>query len=156
MVQKKDILILANLRKNSRAQLTKISKTTGIPVSTIFDKLKAYKKGIITRYATLLDFPKLGFNTLAVLVLRVKKEDREALNQFLLTSPSVNTAFKINNGYDFLIEVIFKTMMDFEGFQEALDDRFTIKAKQVYYIIDDLKREDFLTSKIHMKMVDEK
>jgi len=53
----------------------------------------------------------------------------------------VNNIFKINNGYDFMVEGVFRFLQDFEDFSEDLEEKFSIKEKQMYYIIEDVKRE---------------
>ena len=143
MMNKKDSLLLAELRSNSRARLTEISRKTGIPVSTIHDKLKSRYEGIITKMTALVDFRKLGFTARAFITLKVDKKDREDLKTFLETNKNVNSIFKINNGYDFMIEGVFKYLADLEAFTEDLEDKFTICQKQVYYVIEDIQREEF-------------
>ena len=141
MLKNKELKVLQELRNNSRARLTEISKRTGIPVSTIHDKLKSRYEGIITKMTCLVDFRQLGYTARAFVTLKVEKKDRDALREYLEKNPSVNNIFKINNGYDFMIEGVFKYLQDLEEFSEILDERFSIKEKQVYYIIADVKRE---------------
>jgi DNA-binding Lrp family transcriptional regulator len=56
-----DFEILAHLRQNSRTNLTKISKETAVPISTIFDRIKRYNKDVIIKNTVLLDFRKIGY-----------------------------------------------------------------------------------------------
>jgi len=145
MMTKNDLMILACLRKNSRDTLTKMSKKTRIPISTIFDKVKTHEQGIIRKFTSLIDFTMLGFNTVATIALRVKKEERETIRDFLIKHQNVNTVYKVNNGFDFMVEVVFRHIKDLEAFIEGLDERFKIKAKQTFYIIDEVKREGFMS-----------
>ena len=87
MLQKKDLIILMHMRKDARAQLTKISRETGIPVSTIFDRLKTFRRNYITKHVALLNFPNIGFNTITQLILRVKRDQRNDLKLFLAEHP---------------------------------------------------------------------
>ncbi|HIJ01446.1 TPA: hypothetical protein HA363_02255, partial [Candidatus Woesearchaeota archaeon] len=59
---KKDVLLMSFFRNNARENLTRISRITRIPVSTIFDKLRDYEKELVKKHTTLLDFRKLGFD----------------------------------------------------------------------------------------------
>ncbi|MDP2906637.1 MAG: Lrp/AsnC family transcriptional regulator [Nanoarchaeota archaeon] len=145
-MKKTDLLIISSLRQNAREKLTEMSKKTRIPVSTIFDRIKTHEGGIIKKHTALVDFGKLGYNTRANIILKVNKNDREAMKEFLMKHNSINSAFKINNGYDFLIEAIFSNMKEVEDFTDLLEEKFSIKAKQVFYIIDDLKKEEFLSN----------
>ena len=46
--------------------------------------------------------------------------------------------YKINNKYDFLVEAVFRNLQE-------LDEKFKIEQKDSYHIIDDIKREGFLS-----------
>lgn len=146
MLSKKDALIVSQLRASARKNLTAISKETRIPVSTLFDKLKKLEKICILKHTSLLDFNVLGYSTRANIMLKSGKKDKEALAEYLSKNESVNSVFKITNGYDFMVEGIFKTIKELEIFLDALDERFSISKKQVYYIIDELKREEFMAN----------
>jgi len=146
MIKKTDLIIISSLRQNAREKLTDMSRKTRIPVSTIFDRIRLHEGGLIKKHTALVDFSKLGYNTRANIILKVKKEDRELVREFLIKNPSVNSAFKINNGYDFSIEAVFRDIKEVEDFIELLEEKFSIKSKQVFYVIDDLKKEEFLSN----------
>ena len=145
IMKEKDLLILANLRQNARETLTGISQKTKVPISTIFDKMKALEKGIITKHTAIVDFAKLGFSTRANMTLRVDKNERDRVREFLENHHNVNSIYKINNGYDFLVETVFKSIRELEDFTETVESRFKVRELQVYYIIDDIKREAFMS-----------
>lgn len=144
MISKKDMVILSYLRKDARETLTRMSRKTSIPVSTIYDRLKTQEQEIIKGYTALLDFSKLGYNARCKIIIRVAREKRDELERFLLVHRNVNSLYKINNGFDFLIEGVFRNIRESEDFLEMLDTKFGVKTKQVYYIIDDIKREAFM------------
>lgn len=145
-MKKTDLLIISSLRQNARVKLTDMSRMTRVPVSTLFDRMKLHEGNTIQKHTALVDFSKLGYNTRANIILKVKKEDRDSIRDFLMKHSCVNSAFKINNGYDFLIEAVFKNIKEVEDFIELLEEKFKIKAKQVFYVIDDLKKEAFLSN----------
>ncbi|MFH1398861.1 MAG: Lrp/AsnC family transcriptional regulator [Candidatus Woesearchaeota archaeon] len=144
MISKKDLQILAHLRQNARQTLTHMSKKTSIPISTIYDRLKLHDGDLIQKHTCLLDFNKLGFSTRAFIMLRVDRACREEIRKHLVNHLNVNTVIKINNNYDFLIEAVFRQIRELEDFLEKLEDKYKIKSKQVFYIIEDLKRESFM------------
>lgn len=144
MITKKDLQIISNLRANSRQTLTSMSKKTKIPISTIYDRLKANEGSLIKKHTCLLDFNKLGFNTRANVLLRVDRSVREDIKEYLVKHRNVNSLAKINNNYDFLFEAVFRQIKELEEFLEQLEERFKVKSKQVFYIIEDVKREAFL------------
>ena len=66
------------------------------------------------------------------------------IKDYLEKQPSVNTLYRINNGYDYMLEGVFRHVRGMENFLEKLDDFFEIKDKKVYYIINDIKKDMFL------------
>ena len=57
---------------------------------------------------------------------------------------NVNSVFKVNNKFDFQLEVVVKHIKDMEDFLEKVESKFRLKDVEVHYIIEDLKREGFL------------
>lgn len=143
MIEKRDMMILSELRKDGRRSLTRIARKTNIPVSTLFDKLKHYKGTLVSKFTTLLNFSMLGFNTRATIVLKVDKRAREDLKRFLSNHSRVNSLYRINNGFDFMVEGLFYDVKELEYFLSELEN-YDILVSKVYYIIDDIKREAFL------------
>ena len=144
MINGNDLKLLALLRKNARTKLTHLSRLTDIPVSTIYEKLNGPLKSYVTKYTCLIDNSAIGFNSRATIILKVDKEQKREIGKFLEKHLNVNSLYRINNGYDFLLDVIFKQMIDLEEFIEQLEKRFRIKHKEVYFVIDEIKQEGFL------------
>ena len=144
-MKNKDLEVLAHLRQNSRISLTSLSKKSGVPVSTLFDKLKSATP-FIKKFTVLVNFLPLGFGTRAMIVVKVKKSSREEAISFLTAHKQVNSAFKVNNGFDYILDVVFRDMKSLEEFIEALEEKKLIEKYYVYYILDTLKQEEFLSS----------
>jgi len=144
MLNRKELLILSHFRENARKSLTNISRKTGVPVSTIFDKLKNYEENLIQRHTALLDFQKLGYEIRVKMTLTAKREDRDRLIDYLVKHKSVNSVFRINNGGDVLIEVIFRNMRELQEFSESLEG-YNIRNKQEFFVLEDIKREAFMS-----------
>jgi Lrp/AsnC family transcriptional regulator, leucine-responsive regulatory protein len=147
MLNQKDLMIISHLRSNARASLTDISKKTNIPISTIYDKLKVYEEDLITKHATLIDFTKLGFHAKTTILIKVEHSQKEDIKNYLSNNQNVNSILRINSGYDFLIEAIFKNVKDVETFLDHLQTKFKIEQTQVHYIVDEIKREVFLNNR---------
>ncbi|MBD3319252.1 winged helix-turn-helix transcriptional regulator [Candidatus Woesearchaeota archaeon] len=144
-MKKQDLVLMSYLRQNSRMSLTNLSKKTGIPISSIFDRLKKANGTLIQKHVSLLDFGKLGFSVKVSILLKVGKQEKEKVKDALVKFFNVNSLCKVNNGYDFLVEAIFHDLKELEDFFDALDKKFTIRKREVYYIIEDLKKEGFLS-----------
>jgi DNA-binding Lrp family transcriptional regulator len=149
---KKDILLMTCLRNNARENLTRISKQTNIPVSTIFDKLREYETSLISKHTTLIDFKKIGFDIKINILFKVSRESRDAFKEFLMSNQNINSIFRVNNGYDFLVEGIFRGMHDLQFFMEEIE-KYDIEEKQELFVLEDLKREEFLSDKIHAELL---
>lgn len=107
-----------------------------------------FQGGIITKHTSLLDFAKLGYSARATILLGLSKESRSDAKRFLTLHPNVNSLYKINNGYDYLVEGVFHNLREIDEFLDSVEEKFTIQQKQVYYIIDELAREKFLEEEI--------
>ena len=145
MLKQTDIRIIAALRHNARETLTNLSKSIKVPISTLYDRLKSHEKSIMTKHTTLLDFTKLGFNCRANIMLRTCRNNREKLGSYLKAHPDINNLYKINNGYDFLAEGVFTNVKELEDFLEDLESKFELEEKKTHYIIEDIKREEFMS-----------
>jgi DNA-binding Lrp family transcriptional regulator len=143
-MKKKDMKLLAHLRQNSRIPLTELSRKTQMPVSTIHDRIRAYKKNIIPKHTALLSFSKIGFMTDAYVFLKVEKGRKSELMSKLSNCPNINSCFKVNNGWDFMAECVFKDMCACEEFIESLESCGVIN-KEVHYVLEEIKRESFLS-----------
>jgi DNA-binding Lrp family transcriptional regulator len=144
MIKKKDLMLASYLRQDARIPLTTLSRKSGVPVSTIFDRIRSGAGEVILRATALLNYPKLGYHTRATVLIKAKKETKEQMRNFLMQSCNVNSLYKINNGYDFMADFIFRDACELEDFVSDLDEKFGVKVKDVHYIIEDLKQEDFL------------
>jgi Lrp/AsnC family transcriptional regulator, leucine-responsive regulatory protein len=144
---KKEMLLLSYFRNNARESLTRISRKTNIPVSTIFDKLKHYENNIIKKHTALLNFQQLGFDIKICVLFKVHKDQKQPFLSFLLNHTNINSIFRVNSGYDYLAELVFRDMKHLSVFNEQLE-KFAIEDRKEYFILDDLKRECFLTREI--------
>ena len=144
MIRKKELMLLSCLRKNARETLTNMSKKTKIPISTIFDKLRDYETGFIQKHTSLIDFKRLGYDIRINLLIKINREKRDGFEKFVMANHSVNSVFRINNVYDYLIDAIFKNIREFHMFSYKIES-FGVVEMTEHFIIDELKRESFLS-----------
>lgn len=140
---KEDKIALAYLRADARIPLTHLSKRCGMPVSTLFDRLSARFTSVVEKFTALINFNTLGYAARAFVILKVKREDRIPVREYLEKQPCLNSLYKINNGFDFMAEVVFQTMGELEQFSDKLEDQFSLLHKELYYVISDIHRERF-------------
>jgi DNA-binding Lrp family transcriptional regulator len=151
-LQKKDILLITYLRNNARENLTKLSRLTHIPVSTIFDRLKELETDLISKHTTLVNFKKLGFDIKINILFKVERNSREEFKEYLIKNQNINSVFRVNNGFDFLVEAIFRGMHELQIFMEDIE-RFNVEEKQELFVLEDLKLEGFLSDQIHAELL---
>lgn len=152
-IHERDMKILVELRKNARAQLTEISKATQIPISTIFERIRTKSGGIITKHVSLMQFDKIGFGTKATIFLKCGKNSKQHVYDELKSHHNTNSLYKVNNGFDYMVEMIFRNFCDLENFLEIIEEKHTIKNKQVYYIIDEIVKEGFLSNPFYTEII---
>ncbi|MCX6710951.1 MAG: Lrp/AsnC family transcriptional regulator [Candidatus Woesearchaeota archaeon] len=144
-MKKDESAIICQLRQNARISLTKMSRRTSIPISTIYEKLKSYQGTLVKKYTALIDFSAFGYTTKANLFLKFDREDKENVRNYLMKNPNVNSLYKVTNGYDYLVEGIFRNIKEVEEFLDNLEMKFNLRERQVYYVVDELRREEFLS-----------
>jgi DNA-binding Lrp family transcriptional regulator len=139
--------LLCCLRKNGRMGFSEISRHTGIPTTTIFDRMQDFK--YIKSTAALLNFERLGFGIRAFMTVR--GSDKEALEQFMLSNASINSLCKINNGLDFFCEAVFRSIGEFELFNDTLQ---LLNAKaRVFFVVEELRKEHMFSQKGHFRLI---
>jgi DNA-binding Lrp family transcriptional regulator len=143
MISKKDKIIFNQIRKNAKINLTDISKITGIPASTIYDRVKTNEKIIVKKHTTLLNFSKMRYHAKAKIAIKVSKIDKNKIQEYFTQHSNVNSLYKTNYDYDFLLELIYPNYLMIEKFINNLESKFDIKQKIIFNIIDDIKREEF-------------
>jgi len=143
MLKKKDLEIIAALRKNARTKMPDVARKLQIPVSTIYEKI-TNSNGIIRKFTVLLDFKKLGYFEKSFFVVKIVKSQKTEFQQFVLRQTCLNSLYKINNGYDFIVEAVFEDMRELEKFKEELETKFSIKEIGSYNVLDDICQETFL------------
>jgi len=149
----KDLLLLSHVRENGRKKLTRLAKETRMPVSTIYDKLRLYRSIYIRKYTAILNFRNLGFSTRCLVAFKVSTNEKNILRDFLFKHRSVNSLCRVDNGFDYVAEMIFVSLEDLHNFLEFVERSFEVKKVTVFNVLEDLRREDFLASPRYLRLV---
>src|SRR3989344_2612891 len=137
---------IASLRKNVREKLTSLSKSLHTDVDNIHKLIKEEDGKLIKKFTALIDFAQLGYPIRVMMVMAVSSKEKARIASFLRKHQNVNSLFLINNGYDFFIEMIFKSIKDVHNFTENIESKYTIYDKKEYYILDALFEENFMSN----------
>lgn len=140
-----DISVMSQLRRNARQKITEISHKLGMPCATTYDKVKSLERlGMMSRYVSIIDFKKVGYDSWTIFAARISSQDRDRLCDYLLGHPSVNSLFRIGYEHDVLFDTIFQTLSDSESFVENIQRMFVNIELTRFHIIQELKFESFL------------
>jgi len=113
MVDKKDVLILESLKKNAKASVLAISKETGLPGTTVHNRIKKLRKnGVIKGYTIKVDNRRIGKKTAAYILLTVdykllkgRKISQAGLARQIIKDPSVEEANMVTGNFDIIVKV---------------------------------------------------
>jgi DNA-binding Lrp family transcriptional regulator len=108
-----DFRILAELEADSKQSLKALSKNLGVPMSTVYDKIKRFEKnGVIKRYSAILDPMKVGRPTLALVMvsMRFQFSGEPVVNQKevalkIARMPLVQEVYIISGEWDLAVKV---------------------------------------------------
>jgi DNA-binding Lrp family transcriptional regulator len=111
-LQEKDEKIISALEKNARLGVKQIARTTGIPITTVFNRIKNLeKKGIIQGYRAVIDRKKLGKEIEAFILINIAYESSITQDEFgmeLRKFPEVDECYVISGATNILIKVSTK------------------------------------------------
>ncbi|MBI5227278.1 Lrp/AsnC family transcriptional regulator [Candidatus Micrarchaeota archaeon] len=112
ILDKKDLSIIEELEKNGRLSEQKLSRLTGIPMTTIHNRMKKLKEtGIIRKYTIELDHAKIGRNITAfVLVKAMPQTDQRQLLLQISKIPGVFESSMLTGEFDVLFKVRVRSM----------------------------------------------
>jgi DNA-binding Lrp family transcriptional regulator len=139
MLTNRQLLILSELRRNSRQHLSQVAKNLNMPLSTLHDNYKIVKQ-YIKQNITLVDFEQLGYGFRMNFIFRIKTSSM--IKNLLLKNMNVNSIYRINNKHTLLVECVFRNLAGAYEFKEMLQDR-GLKKISMNYVIADIKKECF-------------
>jgi len=113
MIDKKDVMILKELKKDGRLSAQEISKKTGIATTTVFNRIRRMEKaGVIKGYAVVTDEGKIGRNIAAYVsitvdynLLKRKKITQQALAAELKQHEFVDEVDMITGTSDIVVKL---------------------------------------------------
>lgn len=124
MLTKKDEIILSLLKENCKMSTREMSDRTGVPITTIHNRMKKMEQdGIIRSYTTVLNQKKLGMTIQAFIQITVtystpagKHVSQEDLAKRIYQMPEVEECYIMTGGTDILIKVSVKDVDELNNF----------------------------------------
>jgi len=115
-----DIKILRILQENSRTPLREISKEVGLAESTVYERIKKLKeKGVIKKFTVILDAEALGFNILAIVLIKARAGKYTHVAEELKKHSEIVEVYETTGGYDMIAKI---RTWDNESLNEFLDE----------------------------------
>ncbi|KYK24334.1 transcriptional regulator [Thermoplasmatales archaeon SM1-50] len=116
MIDKKDEMIITELKKNARNSTKNIAENIHLPRVTVHDRIhKLIKQGIIKSFNVSIDYNKIGYTTEVFIFISFlpnpdisQRELAKRIAQF----PGIHEVHIISGEYDLLLKVRGKTMED--------------------------------------------
>jgi len=118
MVDNKDMLILQALKENARASVVEVAKKTGLPSTTVHNRIKKLRKDdVIESYTIKINNKKIGREIAAYILvkldyqlLRENKTTEEEITLEMANLPGIEEANTITGQSDTILKVRVKDM----------------------------------------------
>ncbi|MDO5851061.1 MAG: Lrp/AsnC family transcriptional regulator [Methanobacteriaceae archaeon] len=115
-----DKKILKILSENSRTTISTISKKTGIPDTTISNRIKKLEKNTIKEYTTIINPQSVGLNITAIIIIQTESEKHENVEKQLPKLEEISEAYTISGEYDILIKVWAQTLEELNNITNTI------------------------------------
>ena len=149
-MKKADRIIISELRKNSSKNIVDVANSTGIPLSTLYDRLNAVQKKYVKRNSSLVDFRKLGYPFASFTTIKVDETSRKEVADHLNGCKNINSIYKLNFGSKYMIETVFRNLTEYEQFLQKLK-ALNAEIIMVNHINEEITKERFLTEQSHFE-----
>ncbi|MCD7782263.1 MAG: Lrp/AsnC family transcriptional regulator [Methanosphaera sp.] len=137
-----DEKILNELIDNSRISISKISQKTGIPDSTISNRLKKLEENnVIEQYTTLVNPEAIGVRVTAHIIIQTETEKHVNVEEELPKLEKVSEVFSISGEYDILIKVWAHTLEELNDIISQVRTIDGIEELRELIVMERLKEE---------------
>ncbi len=116
-LDKKDLMLLGELRKDSKLSEQKLAGKTGIPMTTVHNRLgKLRGLGVIRSYTISVDYAKLGRPLVAYVLLKtVPGIDQRKLLEQVAAMPNICEASMVAGDFDIIFKARVASMEELNG-----------------------------------------
>lgn len=109
----KDLAIINELKKNSRASIRDIAKDTSIRPSTVHVRInQLIKKGIIEKFTLKLNNKAFGEDFIVFVLIKTNEEIKKSV----FNQKAVREVFGVTGEYDLMMKLKFKDIDEFNNF----------------------------------------
>lgn len=126
-----DRKILNCLQEDPRSSVTAISAATGIPQTTVRNRLNRLLKEGIVEISAAVNPLQLGYDNWAMIAMKVPVGEIETISNGLAALKEVYFVGATTGSYNLMVGVVLRSNADFAQFMERQLGRFT-KIKDLY------------------------
>ena len=120
-LDKKDLRVLAVLVNNSRTPLSQIANKVRLSRASVEYRIKKMRENeLIVGSRTVINLPKLGYNSYHIFVESLKVEDEKTLVERAVKNPSVNAIISYSGRFGMEISIIARNPAEFMAHCENL------------------------------------
>jgi len=118
MITEKDRKILEIIRSR-RATTKEISMLTGIPITTVHNRIKKMEReGIIKGYRAIIDNKKIG-NEIEVMIELEFARGKDGIEK-ISRIPNVEECYKVSGSFDAIVKATFRNIEELNQFLDEL------------------------------------
>ena len=122
-IDKRDTLIITELKKDARAPIRQIAKRTGIRPSTVYQRIKKLTDhNVIEHFTIKLNNKLVGENFIVFVLIKAEQE----LDSRIFNNEHVKEVFGVTGSYDLLLKLKFQHIHEFNDFILTLRKNKTI------------------------------
>lgn len=141
-VDKIDEKLLNLLMDNSRTKLRELASIVGTSPATVFNRIRKLEKAsIIRKYSAIVDFTKLGFDTFAVVNIKIAKGKFAEFKEKLGSSPYVSAIYDTTGQYDAVVIARFKSTPALDSFLKKLQLMDCIQTTTTAVVLNIMKED---------------
>ena len=145
-LDEKNLDLLKELEKNCRQNLKKLSKKTGMSITTVYERMKKLEKmGVIKGYQALIDYQKIGFDLPVIIELVIKRENQFEVANKLIKFKNVSAIYGATGSTDLMIIAKFKNRADLTRFINILFEMEGIQRTETRVILNIFEKNLILT-----------
>ena len=145
-LDEKNLDLLKELEKNCRQNLKKLSKKTGMSITTVYERMKKLEKmGVIKGYQALIDYQKIGFDLPVIIELVIKRENQFEVANKLIKFNNISAIYGATGSTDLMVIAKFKNRDGLTRFINTLFKMEGIQRTETRVILNIFEKNLILT-----------
>lgn len=119
-IDETDLQIMRVLQENSRLTVKELAAKVHLSSTPVYERMKRLEReGYIRKYIAVLDVDKLNQGFIVYCNVKLKKINREIVNEFVNAVnaiPEVTECYNISGSFDYLLKIHAKDMKSYQNF----------------------------------------